>query len=138
MFIFISGVSTFQGASTHVSSLNISGASIFNNNITIYPNSTSLNALTMFCYPNSISNASNQTNSVNVRVACYTTGLATSDFIDVIVSEGYNGIDIILNLKADGGAHGLGTGSRIVLDASTGKTGWTTYGLETLQFHICV
>ncbi len=52
----------------------------------------------MYCHPNGINNSNGNSNSVNMRVACNTTGLATFDFLNVEVPDGWNGIDTKVNL----------------------------------------
>jgi hypothetical protein len=56
-----------------------------------------------------------------MRVACNTTGLATSDFLNVEVPDGWNGIDTKVTIACSGGANsGYNFSSRIILDGSYG------------------
>ena len=69
----------------------------------------------MYCHPNSINNSNGNSNSVNMRVACNTTGFATSDFLKVDVPDGWNGINTIVTLTASSGAYsGYNNASRII------------------------
>ena len=73
----------------------------------------------MYCHPNSINNSNGNSNSVNMRVACNTSGLATADFLTVQVPDGWNGIDTIVTITAQSGANsGYNNASRMILDGS--------------------
>ena len=75
----------------------------------------------MYCYPNGISNSNGNSNSVNMRVACNTNPLATSDFLTVAVPDGWNAINTVVTLACSGGAYsGYNNASRIILDGSYG------------------
>ncbi len=43
--------------------------------------------------------------TLNIRVACNTTGFATSDFLTLQVPDGWNGIDTIVTLASNSGAN---------------------------------
>ncbi len=47
---------------------------INNSSLFITPDTTSKNAITIYCHPNSINNSNGDLNTVNTRVACNTTG----------------------------------------------------------------
>jgi hypothetical protein len=99
--------------------INNNGVSINNQTLTIVPNSSTRNAINMYCIPTGINNANGQTNSVNLNVCCNTTGFATSAIINAVVADGFNGIDTIVTLACSGGANsGYSNGSRMILDGS--------------------
>ena len=84
------GITTNNGYNVNIGLNGGKGGSIMTiNNNAVYINSSCLfispdtatkNAITMYCYPNGISNSNGNANTVNMRVACNTTGLATADF----------------------------------------------------------
>ena len=66
-----------------------------------------------------INNTNGANYSVNLNVACKTTGLATAPFITATVADGFNGIDTITTITAQSGANsGYLNGSGMILDGS--------------------
>jgi hypothetical protein len=114
--------------------INNNAVYVNNSSLFITSDTTSKNAITMYCYPNGIINSNRNSNTVNMRVACNTTGFATSDFLTVQVPDGWNGIDTIVTLASNSGANsGYFNASRIILDGSYNSTsGNGNYGSSIL------
>ena len=107
------------GKGGSIMTVNNNNVYINNSSLFITPDTTTRNAITMYCYPNGIYNSNGNSNSVNLRVACNTNPFTTSDFITVAVPDGWNGIDTIVTILAQSGANaGYSNGSRMILDGS--------------------
>ena len=63
-----------------IMTINNNSVYINSSSLFISPATTSRNSITMYFHPNSINSSNGTSNSVHMRVACNTTGLATSDF----------------------------------------------------------
>jgi hypothetical protein len=93
------------GKGGSIMTINNNAVYVNNSSLFITPDTTSKNASTMYCYPNGIIDSNGNSNTVNMRVACNTTGFATSDFFTVQVPDGWNGIDTIVSLASNSGAN---------------------------------
>jgi hypothetical protein len=76
-----------NGGKGAIMTINNNAAYINNSSLIITPDTTTKNAITMYCHPNSINNSNGNSNSVNMRVACNTTGLTTADFFNCTSSR---------------------------------------------------
>jgi hypothetical protein len=58
-------------------------------------------------YPNAqnIKNFNGVNYTINLNVACYTTGFATAPFISCTVADGWNGINTITTITTQSGAY---------------------------------
>ena len=117
-------------------SATISQPTTINNTLTIYPNTSTLDGINLYCYPNYISNFNGTNASVNLNVVCNTTATpAKSTFLNATVADGWNGIDTIITLSCGSGANsGWYNASRIILDGSySGNSSKSNYG-STMRF----
>ena len=86
--IGLNGGPILNGGKGAIMTINNNTAYVNNTSLTITPDTTTKNAITMYYHPNSINRSNGNSNIVNMRVACNTSGLATAEFLTVQGPEG--------------------------------------------------